>query len=42
MSASLSRIRDLTGWLLRRCMPLTWAWLVFGQQMLAALTGGGG
>ncbi|MEE4638089.1 MAG: hypothetical protein V2J42_05070 [Wenzhouxiangella sp.] len=41
MSAFWSKIRNRIGWLLRRYMPVTWAWLVFGQQALATLAGGG-
>jgi hypothetical protein len=41
MSAANSRVRALIGWLLRRYMPLIWAWLVFGQQTLVVLTRGG-
>lgn len=42
MSASRSRIRQWVERVLRRYMPVTWAWLAFGQQALATLTGGGG
>ncbi|MFW5816608.1 MAG: hypothetical protein ACOCVP_07095 [Wenzhouxiangella sp.] len=42
MSASWSRIRKWVERLLRRYMPVFWAWLVFGQEALVTLTGGGG
>ncbi|WP_275401487.1 hypothetical protein [Wenzhouxiangella limi] len=41
MSVSWIPVRDILAWLLPRCMPVTWAWLVFTQQALATLAEGG-
>lgn len=42
MSAFRSRIRQWVERVLRRYMPVTWAWMAFGQQALATLGEGGG
>ena len=42
MSVSWNRILERIEWLLRRFVPVAWAWLIFGREVFLALPAGGG